>query len=162
MYRFLIRIFLLAPLCMVVQLTIAQKGPVATGGDATGFGGSSSYSIGQIDYIDINSPTGSSYQGLQQPYEIYQLVGTDEVIVDFEISAFPNPVQEVVILQIGTTDTENLTYTLTDMHGRLLRKEHLTDSKTMISLADVAQATYVLAVQKDNAQVKSFKIIKNQ
>ncbi len=139
----------------------AQKGTVASGGDASGPGGSSSYSIGQIDYIDTNAPTGTCYQGLQQPYEIYQLVNTDEQLADFEIVAFPNPTQDIVILQVGTPDTEGLTYTLTDMHGRLLRQAFLTDSKTAISFEAVAQATYCLAVQKDNQAIKSFKIIKN-
>lgn len=160
MHKTLSRITFLLLLCILPFQNQAQKGPVAAGGDATGFGGTSSFSIGQIDYIVIDALGGSSYQGLQHPLEIYQLVAIDDAIADFEISAFPNPAYEDVILQIGTASVEGLSYTLTDMHGHLLRGERLYDSKTMISLSDVANATYILSVREGSAQIKSFKIIK--
>jgi hypothetical protein len=46
----------------------AQQGNVAAGGDATGAGGSMSYSIGQVDYLYHSSDQGSLNFGLQQPF----------------------------------------------------------------------------------------------
>ncbi len=47
---------------------LAQQGNVAAGGDASGAGGSMSYSIGQTDYLLFVSSTGSLQFGLQQPF----------------------------------------------------------------------------------------------
>jgi len=48
----------------------AQSGVVATGGSATGTGGSASFSIGQVFYLTPSSTTHNLIQGLQQPFEI--------------------------------------------------------------------------------------------
>ena len=48
----------------------AQQGAVSAGGEATGAGGSVSYSIGQIDYITKSSSGHFILEGQQQPYEI--------------------------------------------------------------------------------------------
>jgi hypothetical protein len=48
----------------------AQQGAVSAGGEASGPGGSVSYSIGQTDYITKSSSGHFISDGLQQPYEI--------------------------------------------------------------------------------------------
>ena len=45
----------------------AQQATTATGGDATGSGGSAAYSVGQIVYTTHTGTTGSVAQGVQQP-----------------------------------------------------------------------------------------------
>jgi len=56
-------------LCLFLATTLsAQQGNIATGGDATGTGGSMSYSIGQVDYLYHSSDQGSLNFGLQQPF----------------------------------------------------------------------------------------------
>ncbi|MFM2191538.1 MAG: hypothetical protein RLZZ118_495, partial [Bacteroidota bacterium] len=44
----------------------AQQATTATGGDATGSGGSAAYSVGQIVYTTHTGTTGSVAQGVQQ------------------------------------------------------------------------------------------------
>jgi hypothetical protein len=46
----------------------AQNTTSTSGGDATGIDGSASYSIGQVVYSSFISNSGSSNQGVQQPY----------------------------------------------------------------------------------------------
>jgi hypothetical protein len=46
---------------------LAQHGNVAAGGQATGAGGTASYSIGQVNYLTASGNNGSLIQGLQQP-----------------------------------------------------------------------------------------------
>jgi hypothetical protein len=53
--------------CLVSFNLSAQQGNVAAGGDATGTGGTMSYSIGQTDYLMYSSTQGSLSLGLQQP-----------------------------------------------------------------------------------------------
>ncbi len=54
--------------CLVSFNLSAQQGNVAAGGDATGTGGTMSYSIGQTDYLMYSSAQGSLSLGLQQPF----------------------------------------------------------------------------------------------
>jgi len=62
-------IFLICLMLMTVNgRLIAQQGNVAAGGDGTGTGGSMSFSIGQTDYLHVNTETGSLHFGLQQPW----------------------------------------------------------------------------------------------
>lgn len=57
-------------LCLSAINLLAQHGNVAAGGDATGIGGSMSYSIGQTDYMMYSSPQGNLSLGLQQVYVV--------------------------------------------------------------------------------------------
>ena len=55
-------------------VSISQESVNASGGNATGSGGSISYTIGQIDYIEASGVGGSVNQGIQQAYEIFEEV----------------------------------------------------------------------------------------
>ena len=82
----------------------AQKGPVSAGGDATGAGGSVSYSIGEIDFETVNGLGGTITEGIQQPYEIYVVVGVDDPEWGASVLVYPNPAQEWVVLDVGELD----------------------------------------------------------
>ncbi|WP_228479065.1 hypothetical protein [Flavobacterium soyangense] len=55
----------------------SQESVTASGGNATGTGGSSSYSIGQITYTSQTGSGGNITLGVQQPYEIVTLGNED-------------------------------------------------------------------------------------
>ena len=56
----------------------AQTSVNATGGDASGSGGSVSYSVGQVVYTTNTGTSGSVAQGVQQPYEISVVTAIEE------------------------------------------------------------------------------------
>ncbi|MGD0341661.1 MAG: hypothetical protein ABSA76_08155, partial [Bacteroidales bacterium] len=56
----------------------AQSTITTSGGNASGSGGSASYTIGQVVYSTITGTNGSSAQGVQQPYEISIITGIAE------------------------------------------------------------------------------------
>lgn len=61
--------FLTTCLCIFLATTLpAQHGSVAAGGNAAGYGGSMSFSIGQTDFLYYNSEHGSMSHGLQQTW----------------------------------------------------------------------------------------------
>ena len=78
----------------------AQEAPVASGGEATGSGGSVSYSIGQVSYLTNSGSGGTIGEGVQQPYEI-QTLDVVENYKDLSIVLFPNPTRENLNLNIG-------------------------------------------------------------
>ncbi len=53
-----------------LSFSLAQEVIPASGGNATGSGGSVSYSAGQVFYLTHEGTTGSVNEGAQQPYEI--------------------------------------------------------------------------------------------
>lgn len=56
--------------CIYVASLQGQSTIPATGGNATGSGGSVSYTAGQATYQTSEGTTGTVAQGVQQPYEI--------------------------------------------------------------------------------------------
>ncbi len=60
----------------------SQQGSVAAGGDATGPGGSMSFSIGQTDYLTYSSAHGSVSLGIQQSwYSVPQVLEIPDMIL---------------------------------------------------------------------------------
>jgi hypothetical protein len=139
----------------------AQETVPATGGDATGSGGSSSYTVGQVVYTTNFGTNGSSAQGVQQPYEISTTIGLDVVEINLELTAFPNPTTNSLSLSVGNYNNENLTYQLYDMQGKLLKSNQVESSKTTINMEELPISSYMLNVLENNSLIKSFKILKN-
>ncbi|MBT3920138.1 MAG: hypothetical protein HOF24_07115, partial [Flavobacteriaceae bacterium] len=57
-------------LLITVEFTFAQAALTASGGEAVGAGGSLSYTIGQVDYIQASGSGGTASQGVQQAFTI--------------------------------------------------------------------------------------------
>ena len=131
----------------------AQTNIPATGGDASGVDGSTSFTVGQMVYTTNTGTNGSVAEGVQQPYEISVVVGIEQAgFTDFNCAVYPNPATDLLILETETSDNRNLTYQLYDMMGKLLLSERLVDTRTTISMANLAPSTYFLKVS-DNQKV---------
>ena len=139
----------------------AQQTVPATGGDATGAGGSSSYTIGQVVYTTNTGTNGSVAQGVQQPYEISTSVGIEVTAINLELVAYPNPTNNALTLNIGNYNNEKLTYQLYDMQGKLLDSKQVVNSTTSIGMQELPVSTYLLNVLDNNAVIKTFRIVKN-
>jgi hypothetical protein len=134
--------------------------PVA-GGDATGSGGSTSYTVGQVFFTTNTGSNGSETQGLQQSYEIYTTVGIGVAEIDLEFLAYPNPTNHALTLNIGNYNNEKLNYQLYDMKGKLLDSKQVINSSTTIRMHDLPVSTYLLNVLENNLLLKTFRIVKN-
>jgi hypothetical protein len=142
-------------------LTQAQESANASGGDATGSGGTVAYSIGQIAYTTNTGSSGSVAQGVQHVYEIFT-TGIMEPELNISLSAFPNPTTNNLTLQISDDNNEKLSYQLFDMQGKQLRKGQIVAQQTQIDMNSLPSATYFIhVVNQENQKVQSFKIIKN-
>ncbi len=139
----------------------AQQAVVAIGGDAIGSNGSSSYSIGQVAYMNVTGTNGSINQGVQQPFEIFTL-GEDEFPeIQLMMSVYPNPTASFVTLSIQNYSLENVHFELFDLNGRLIQSQSITTSETQIAMEHLASAVYLINVMEQNKVLKTFKIIKN-
>jgi len=138
----------------------AQQASIASGGDASGSGGSVVYSVGQIVYTTNTGSNGSVMQGVQQPYEISIILGLAETGINLNLSAYPNPTTNYLMLQIDNFD-KDLSYQLFDISGKLLESNTIVANSTTFTMEALPTATYLLKVTQNNKEVKTFKIIKN-
>lgn len=143
----------------------AQNNIVSSGGEATGTGGSVSYSAGQIFYTTNTGLNGSVAQGVQQPYEISVITAIEDAgDINLVCTAYPNPASDFLTLKVDASTTlgnQSMVYHLFDMNGKLLEGKNITVTETYISIGNLASATYFLKVIQGNKEVKTFKIIKN-
>jgi len=140
----------------------AQESVNATGGNASGSGGTVAYSVGQVVYTTNTGANGSVAQGVQQPFEISVVLAIEEAQgINLSVSAYPNPTTDYLTLEVNEFELSNLNFQLYDISGKLLQSEKITGNQTSIVMSNLVPATYFVKVIQDNKEVKTFKIIKN-
>lgn len=155
--------FLLYPVLCILCFTAlrAQNAIPVTGGNASGSGGSVSYSVGQIFYHTFSGTNGSAAEGVQQPYEISVISAVENTgFIDLVCTVYPNPSSGVLKLIIETPAYQEMRFRLFTMNGVLLQDKKVRSKETEISLEGFTSSIYILKVLKDNLEVKVFKIIK--
>ena len=154
----------------------AQEATLSSGGDATGTGGSVSYSVGQVFYSVHTSADGLVAEGVQLPYEVLTITGLEEAL-GIRLICYPNPTTDALTLKVEDYDIEKLMYQLYDMNGRLLEVKKLSTNETNIPMVNLRPAPYILKIVNHQTKgsltnsvntgaealpvVKTFKIIKN-
>jgi hypothetical protein len=140
----------------------AQETITSAGGNASGNGGSVSYTVGQLVYTTNTGSNGSVTQGVQQPFEISVISGIAEAKrISLNCSAYPNPTKGFVNLIVENYQLENLSYQIYDINGKLLEIKKIDARETSIPLLNLVPSTYLLKVIQGSKEVKTFKIIKN-
>jgi hypothetical protein len=140
----------------------AQNTIPASGGNASGSGGSVNYTVGQVVYTTNTGTNGSTAQGVQQPYEISIVTGIEKnQDISLEFSVYPNPATDFMKLKIENYEVQNLRFQLYDINGSLLQNNKVEGNETSIVMSNCMPATYFLKVTDKNKVIKTFKIIKN-
>jgi hypothetical protein len=129
---------------------LAQESISTSGGNASGNGGSVSYSVGQLFYTAFTGNGVSVLQGVQQPYEISVVTGIDEIMeITLSVLIYPNPTTDFIILNTESSAIQSfrsLACQLFDMNGRLLESKIIDGSQTRIDMSQLSPATYFLKV----------------
>lgn len=151
-------------LCVALQTgalgAFSQSNIVSAGGDASSSSGSVSFSIGQVDYVQASSASGSISLGVQQPFEFFQIIGVEELGRELNISAFPNPTSEFVQIQLDG-NISNLQLHLYDAIGNLIQATNMNAIQVTLDLSSFSNGIYYLRVlNAENKQVKTIKLIK--
>ena len=155
---------LIAVLLFILGLTglQAQESVSTTGGNASGSGGSASYSVGQMFYTTNTGANGSVAQGVQQPFEISVVTGIKEAKdINLSVSVYPNPTNDYLTVKVDNYETANLKYMVFDINGKLLQTVKATGGETQIETSQLVPANYFVKVLDNNREIKVFKIIKN-
>lgn len=138
----------------------AQNGTVSAGGNATASQGSVSYSIGQPFYTTSSGSNGSVAQGVQQPFEIQTVLGSELFSINLNMLVYPNPTTDVLNLSIEESEISDMSYQLIDFNGRLIKSSAISNQSTIIPMTEYQKAIYILNVTQNNKIIKTFKIIK--
>jgi hypothetical protein len=151
----------LATFLLCTAFTIqAQQTIPTSGGEATGSGGTVSYTVGQLTYTNSIGSGGSVNQGVQQSFELITLSNPELTTVNLTAVTYPNPTSDYVVLAISDANLSDLSYALYDLQGRTVAQGRATQSNTQIAMQSLAKGTYVLKVNQNNQELKTFKIIK--
>jgi hypothetical protein len=149
-----------ASILFATQLIYSQETIPTSGGDATGSGGSASYSVGQIVYTTHTGSNGSISQGVQQSYEIFTLSNAALSTVNLTATTYPNPTSDYVVLAISDASLTGLSYEVFDVQGKPIARATIFSKDTQIEMHSLSAGTYLLNVNQNNQKLKSFKIIK--
>jgi len=157
------KILSVAVLFSVLGLTglRAQETIPVTGSNATGIGGSVSYTVGQVFYETAAGTGGSAAQGVQQPYEIYVVTGLKASgDINLVFTAYPNPTPGILTLKIENFTKNNLSYHLYTPEGRLIESRNIIASETAITMNGLVPGDYLLKISDKKKDLKIFKIVK--
>ncbi|MCK9339599.1 MAG: T9SS type A sorting domain-containing protein [Bacteroidales bacterium] len=153
-------------LTIVIMMTVlyanAQSSLVGTGGEATGNGGSVSFSVGQIAVQSNGDGTTTISEGVQQPYEI-SVSGVDNYPnITLNAVVYPNPTLDIVRLTIDNFDLQgdNVSARLFDGNGKLIKELRIADCQTEIDMESLPSGTYYLNLFSAKQMLKSFKVVK--
>jgi len=84
----------------------------------------------------------------------------DEYGISLELSVYPNPASNYLMLKVINIKSGKLTYQLFDSDGKLLENKEIVDVETTIQMYELSPAIYFLKVSDNDKEVKTFKIIK--
>jgi hypothetical protein len=150
-------------LCIVFMATTAgyaQQSANASGGDASGSGGTVAYSIGQVIYTSVSGATGTSNQGVQQPFEFF-VTGIDDFPgIQLEMTAYPNPTRSSLNLRIESEYQPGMSYQLYNAAGQLITGARIENVITEIPMQGLAAGNYKLRIFNAESTLKTFSIIK--
>ncbi|MCB9198639.1 MAG: T9SS type A sorting domain-containing protein [Flavobacteriales bacterium] len=141
-------------------ITFGQNEIIPVGGEASGTGGSSSFTIGQVTCQTNSDADFSLSEGVQQPIEISVLSGEEKENINLVVAAYPNPTNGRLILSMNTIEAES-SYILFDLSGREIIKNSISNFTTIIDINNYPNGTYLLEFHANNSPAKTFKIIKN-
>ena len=140
--------------CSCLILAKGQSTIPATGGTATGSGGSVSYTVGQVAWNNYSGINGSLNQGVQQPWEISTPVAIENTEdISLLMNVYPNPTSGAFKLIVGTLENRNLRVRLYDINGILIQDNKIYNEETEIFLQNYSSSIYFLKVINNNQEV---------
>ena len=100
-------------------------------------------------------------QGIQQAYVITTLSNPELTALMLSVQTYPNPTTDIIVLALTNVELTDLSYVLYDINGRTIANALVNQAQTQIGMQNLTSGVYILKVNQNNAELKTFKIIKN-
>lgn len=162
MRKTILCISMIAAILLMVQPIMGQQLIMSSGGNASGPGGSASYSVGQLLTTTASGTNGSAAHGMQQPYEISIITAinpAEEIIIDLLV--YPNPVSNGITLKSEYFLNRELLCQIFDSYGMLTAVKQIVDEETNVDMSNYLSGTYFIKIIEKTKTIKTIKIIKN-
>lgn len=156
------RIFLIGILIIWQIILYAQVAITSSGGIGASNTLKASYTVGQIFYLTKTGTDGNILlEGVQQAFLITDLEENPNFDdTNFNITVYPNPTNNFLIVKVENYDIKNLLYVIFDLSGKKLQQVKSYGTKTEINFSIYPASSYILKVIEKNKVLKVFKIIK--
>lgn len=86
---------------------------------------------------------------------------TKDLLTDYSITIYPNPVKDIFTLKVETDHINQLKAEVYDLAGRILKSENIYQGNTQIDIGSLATSEYILKIYDNNQVIKTLKFIKN-
>ena len=137
-----------------------QSGVHSSGGQASGTNGTIDFSVGQLVYTFESGEEGSTWEGVQQPFEISVVTNISEGFYGVEASVYPNPTNGMLRIELPE-DLGQVDFHLYNMNGQLVKKGQSEGPQSELSLTDLPSGAYLLGIFSKDVLNQQFTIIKN-
>ena len=157
-----IQLGFIAGIFLLFSMTsMAQQAVLPASSNATGTGGSASYSVGQVSFKTVESQAGTVTQGVQQPYEILFMTGVDDQkSTSLTCKVYPNPVAAELTLKIEKPVPVNLRYEVRNELGAIVAEGQAGNGETIIPVSGFPAGIYIVILLEDQKQKTTWKVIK--
>jgi hypothetical protein len=136
---------------------VSAQEVVSTQGDSySNTSGSIDFTLGEVIIVTGTDGTNDITQGFHQTN--WNFLGVEDFAPNYEAIIYPNPTEDV--LNIRTSTFENVTYTLYDAQGKLVMQDILSAVQTPIQVSQLAPGSYLLTLNNQTQNLKTFKLVK--
>jgi hypothetical protein len=140
---------------------LSQESILSASNNATGDGGTVSYSVGQAAFNTFIASTGAITEGVQQPYEILFMTGLDdENQLALHGIVYPNPATSELKLKIDLPSFSQLYYRLSNGDGLKISHGKIDAEETVIPVESLSSGVYLLTVMENEKILSTWKVIK--
>ena len=148
------------------QSVVVERELVSSAGNVFD-NGSIRYSatVGELAVKSVQTAGLKITEGIQHPH--YEEVGLEELNrLGLTVSAYPNPAQQAIIVEITAERTLDLYFSTYDLSGRQMISERKIPvsqgfTKEKVVVSDLPQGVYFLVLKDKNGQsLQTFKIVK--
>ena len=137
----------------IVQQVYASSGSYFSNGTY-----SLSSTIGEPITSTFNSTNYYLTQGFQQPN--YIITAVEDFDKNSNIIVYPNPADDYINIDLGTTNLDKYRFELYDVTGRLMMTGNITDKITKLDMGSYASDIYFIRLSFDSKIIKNFKVQK--
>jgi hypothetical protein len=142
---------------LLTTLSVSAQEVIATQGDSySNASANIDFTIGEVVINTGTDGNNDLTQGFHQTN--WNFLGVEDFAPNYEAIIFPNPTEDV--LNIRTSTFENVTYTLYDAQGKLVMQNILSAEQTPIQVSQLAPGVYLLTLNNQTQNLKTFKLVK--
>lgn len=142
------------------NVSYAQGGSVAAGGEIKSDDIIMSYSVGQPLYTKISQEDILVTQGLQHPkIKLFTKIFAKEAD-QVSFTVYPNPASENINIELPENNIQDLKLVILSMEGKILIEERILETKHSVAIAGLKPGTYTLLISSKSRVLSSYQILK--